>query len=162
MSPIVCNASPLIVLAKADLLRLLPALFSEVLVPEAVRDEIGRGPAGDPVRRLLPGCGWLHPVVLDPHLSPLAAFQLGRGETEVIEYARLHAGSAVLLDDRAARRTAAGLGLTVHGTLSVVAMGAVQGQVESFREAVRRLRAAGLYASDSVVAAVEGRLQGGT
>jgi predicted nucleic acid-binding protein len=98
--------------------------------------------------------------VLDVPLSPLSALQLGHGETEVIEYARLHPGLAVLLDDRAARRVALGLGLTVHGTLSVVAMAAVKGHVESFPEAVKRLRAAGLYASDVAVEAAARRLQG--
>ena len=47
MSEVVSNASPLIVLAKADLLKILPALFSRVLVPQAVLDEIQAGPADD-------------------------------------------------------------------------------------------------------------------
>lgn len=159
MSAAVSNASPLILLAKADLLRLLPLLFSEVLVPQAVRDEILQGPPEDPMRKALPGCGWLQPVVLDPPLSPLSAWQLGRGEVEVIEYARLHPGVAVLLDDRVARRAAASLGLRMHGTLSVVAMGAAQGHVGSFSEAVKELKTAGLYASDAVVEEVAKCLQ---
>lgn len=44
MSPVVSNTSPLIVLAKAGLLELLPGLFSEVIVPTAVNDEIMAGP----------------------------------------------------------------------------------------------------------------------
>ena len=40
MSAAVSNASPLIVLAKANLLRLLPLVFFEVLLPQAVREEI--------------------------------------------------------------------------------------------------------------------------
>lgn len=101
MNGIDSNASPLIVLAKADLLALLPKLFTEVAVPLAVRDEILAGPEVDPMRRSLPGCGWLHVVTLDPPLSPLAAMQLGRGEAEVIECAQRHTGWAVLLDAQA-------------------------------------------------------------
>lgn len=59
MRHLVSNASPLIVLAKADLLRVLPALFPQVLVPEAVVDEIGAGPANDPMRLALASCSWL-------------------------------------------------------------------------------------------------------
>ncbi len=160
MSPAVSNASPLIVLAKAHLLRLMPLLFSEVIVPQAVREEILQGPPGDPMRQALPHCIWLRPVVLDPPLSPLSAWQLGRGEAEVIEYARLHPGGAALLDDRAARRAAASLGLKVHGSLSLVAMAAAQGRVGSFSEAANQLKAAGLYVSDALVQEAAKRLTG--
>ena len=77
---IVSNTSPLIVLAKAGLLELLPELFSEVVIPQAVRDEIESGPANDPMRVALPNCNWLNVVTPDPPLSPLAAMQLGRGD----------------------------------------------------------------------------------
>ena len=40
MDKIICDASPLIVLAKADLLELLPNQFSEIVVPQAVVEEI--------------------------------------------------------------------------------------------------------------------------
>lgn len=106
MSPVVANASPLIVLAKADMVQVLAALFSPVLVPQAVRQEIEAGPAEDPMKLALPSCSWLAMVRLEPPLSPLAAWQLGRGEAEVIEYPRLHGNLPVLLDDRAARRAA--------------------------------------------------------
>ncbi|HXP62753.1 MAG TPA: hypothetical protein VN829_19795, partial [Dongiaceae bacterium] len=61
---LVSNASPLIVLAKEDLLRILPALFPQVLVPQAVVDEIGAGPADDPMRLTLASCAWLVAVRL--------------------------------------------------------------------------------------------------
>ena len=158
---IVSNTSPLIVLAKAGLLDLLPKLFSEVLIPQAVRDEIQSGPADDPMRLALPGCGWLRVAVLEPPLSPLAAMQLGRGEAEVIEYACRQTDCAALLDDRAGRRAAQGLGLRVIGTLSVAAFASQQGHIASFDDAVQRLRSAGLYASDSVVEAVRRGLRNG-
>jgi len=47
MTSVVSDASPLIVLAKANLLHLLPELFSDVFVPRAVIDEITAGP-GEP------------------------------------------------------------------------------------------------------------------
>src|SRR6266487_5820822 len=109
MSDVVSNASPLIVLARADLLKILPALFSRVMVPQAVLDEIQAGPADDPMNQALPGCAWLSRVQLEPAISPLSTWQAGIGEAEVIEYARLHGTLPVLLDDRAARRAAEAL-----------------------------------------------------
>jgi hypothetical protein len=159
MSSVVSNASPLIVLAKADLLWILPRLFSSVFLPEAVRAEIEGGDAEDPMKSLLASCSWLVGVELAPPLSPLSQWQLGRGESEVIEYARLHADVLALLDDRAARRAAEALGVKVHGTLGVVAMAVRQGHVPSFEAAARQLKAAGLYVNDDVVKAVSQGLQ---
>ncbi len=155
MSDVVSNASPLIVLAKANLLHILPRLFSRVLVPEAVRDEVRAGPANDPLKLALPGCHWICSVRLDPAISPLSAWQAGCGEAEVIEEARLHGRLPVLLDDRAARRAAEALGLKVHGTVGLVAAATRLGHVESFAQSIADLQTAGLYVSKSVVTAVE-------
>lgn len=160
MNGVVCNASPLITMAKADLLRLIPELFTDVFIPQAVVDEIKAGPPEDPMNKILACCSWLQPVILEPPLSPLSVWQLGRGEAEVIEYARMHPKVEALLDDRLARRAAVKLGIKVHGTLSVIAMATIQGRVPSFLEAVKQLRAAGLYASDAVVKEVARKLAG--
>jgi len=148
---LVSNASPLIVLAKEDLLRILPALFPQVLVPQAVVDEIGAGPADDPMRLTLASCAWLVAVRLEPPLSPLITWRAGRGEAEVIEYARLNGNLPVLLDDRAALRFAKALGLTVHGCVGLVGTAVKTGILESFPRGVAQLRAAGLYISGEVV-----------
>lgn len=159
MSGLVSNASPLIILAKADLLRILPALFSQVLVPQAVLDEIGAGPDDDPMRLTLPSCHWIVRVRLEPPVSPLVSWQSGQGEAEVIEYARLHGRLPVLVDDRAARRIAEALGLKVHGTVGLMATAVRKGILDSFSTAITQLRTAGLYVSDAVVDTVAKRLR---
>ena len=92
-------------------------------------------------------------------MSPLATWQIGRGEAEVIEYARLHHELAALLDDRAARRAAEALGLKVYGTLSLVAIACKQKHIESFSAAVGKLKSAGLYVSDEIVETVRKKLR---
>jgi predicted nucleic acid-binding protein len=155
MRPVVSDASPLIVLAKANLLAPLPQLFSEVFLPQAVQDEILTGPPDDPMKKLLPSCSWLVPVKLSPPLSPLSVWQLGRGEAEVIEYARLHGNLPVLLDDRAGRRAAESLGLKVYGTLGLMAMAVKSGLISSFRDVADALKKAGLYVDDRIIEAVK-------
>lgn len=154
MSSAVCDASPLIVLAKAGWLALLPKLFTPVYVPDAVVNEIMDGPPGNAMRQALPGIDWLQRIAVNPPLSPLSMWQLGRGESEVLEYARLHPGMVALLDDRAARRAAVALGVKVFGTISIVALGVRHGHIASFTDVIRQLREADLYASDRVVAEV--------
>jgi predicted nucleic acid-binding protein len=103
------------------------------------------------MRRRLPSTAWLRRVQIDPPLSPLAAWQLGAGEAEVIEFARLHAGYGVILDDRAARRSAFGLGLKVYGTLSVLALARKRDLIPSFRQAAAAISRVGLYLQSVLV-----------
>lgn len=75
MKQIVCNASPLITLAKAGLLNVLPDQFGRVLCPQAVVGEILAGPPEDVMRKTLPALSWLECVRLDPPVSPLAVWR---------------------------------------------------------------------------------------
>lgn len=161
MPVVVSNASPLIILAKAELLDILRDQFGTIFVPQAVIEEILAGPPDDVMASQLRGQTWVKTVSLDPPLTPLAYWRLGRGEAEVIEYARLHPGTPALLDDRSARRAAKALGIPVYGTLSIIAKGVARGTSYSFDEAVLLLRKAGLYVDDNVVAAVQKGLHRG-
>ena len=49
---IVINASPIILLHKADLEFLLPALFSSIIIPDGVMDEISVHEEDDVARRI--------------------------------------------------------------------------------------------------------------
>ncbi len=154
VASVVCNASPLITLAKADLLEIVPNEFSKAVMPAAVVVEIVAGPQDDPMRASIDALQWLDQVELKPPLSPLAYWRLGRGESEVIEYARLHQGTVALLDDKNARRTAEALAVPVLGTLGLVARAFGHGHIQSIQDAANRLRKAGLFLDEGVIAAV--------
>jgi predicted nucleic acid-binding protein len=147
----VCDASPLIALAKAGLLEILPKLFSSVLVPQGVVREILNGPSTDPMRQAVNDLPWLEAVDLDPPVSPLVDVILGKGESEVIEWARSHSDCIALLDDRAARRTGKAVGISVIGTIGVLFWAAKRRVVPSFSEAVANIRSAGLYLPEDTV-----------
>ena len=159
MKPAVVNASPLIVLARAGYLDLLPMIFSSVVVPRGVVAEINAGPAEDPLSAVLAGAKWLSVVEMEPILSPLATSRLGRGETEVLEFARSHAGTVAILDDKAARRAAAMLGVPLVGTLGVLAAAAQGGFLPSFTIGVEAVVRAGLYVDPAVVLELAARLR---
>ena len=62
MKAAVINASPLIILARAGYINLLPKMFSSIAVPRAVVSEIEAGPAEAGFGNLLDGAGWLSVV----------------------------------------------------------------------------------------------------
>lgn len=159
MRVIVCDASPLIVLAKADLLDLLKAQFASGLIPSAVVREIRAGPPNDPMRLLLDQDTWFQQVEPQAPLILLPKGDLGHGEAAVIEFARTHSNHAVLLDDYKARRIAQAMGLTVFGTLSIVARAAKAKPSSSFLGMVQRLRESGLYIHQRVVDQVQRHLE---
>lgn len=159
MSEVVSDASPLIVLAKAQLLHLIPKLFDGVLIPEEVMAEIQSGPPEDPLRQALSSCDWMLTVRLDFPLPVDPGPRLGTGEAAVLEYARTRGNLPVLLDDRQARRRAESLGLKTYGTLGLIAMATTRGHIESFSSAVQQLRGAGLYVSDHVIDTVSKTLR---
>ncbi len=70
--PAVLNASPLIILAKAGYLDLVPNLVSPVIIPRAVAAEINAGPADDAALQFFAQPSWLPVIDLPPVLSPLA------------------------------------------------------------------------------------------
>jgi predicted nucleic acid-binding protein len=114
----VVNASPLILLAKIGHHHLLSQLPDELIVPQAVVDEINAGPLTDAARQLLADSPLpLLPVVADPMVL---TWDLGAGETAVLSYACNHPGWRVVVDDGAARRCAHALGIPLVGTLGVI------------------------------------------
>jgi predicted nucleic acid-binding protein len=111
--PAVSNASPLIALAAIERLNLLPALFTSVLIPPAVAQEIKRSIPVAPVWLTMKALGTALPTVVMRRT-------LADGEREAIALAiELHA-DPIILDDLPARRVAKAVGLNVIGAVGVL------------------------------------------
>lgn len=126
---IVSDTSPLNYLLQIDAIELLPALFGEVALPQAVRCELLEAGAPAIVRSwasALPD--WA--VVLDA-VDPGAAngHGLGVGEVEAIGLARERHAKLLLCDDRAPVTVARSLGLDTLGTIGVLVRAARRGMV---------------------------------
>jgi len=150
----VLNASPVIVLARAGYLDLVPKLISSPVIPRAVATEIQAGEANDPACRFLSSPSWLRVVDLNPALSPLAMWRLGQGESEVLEYARKNPGTVAVLDDKAARRSAKALNVPVVGTLGLLLAAKRAGLLDSLQIAIDRVKSSGLFVDDTVASRV--------
>ncbi len=146
----VVNASPLIALGRVGQLRLLSDLAGWVIVPKAARAEVLR--LEDAASRALLAATSFHvPETVAPD-SVVSMWGLGAGETEVLAFAKQSPGVEALVDDLAARRCAAALGVPTRGTLGVVLLAKKRGLLPSAAAVLDELRAAGLYLSPSLVA----------
>jgi len=146
----VVNASPIIVLAKAGYAHLLSALTAEIVVPQAVIDEINAGPSDDPARL------WFAerplPVAAVSELpAELLAWDLGAGETAVMAYALANSGWTAIIDDNAARKCARSFGIRVKGTLAVVIMAKQRSLIPSAAAVMRQLQQHGYHIQESIV-----------
>ncbi|HOE12051.1 MAG TPA: DUF3368 domain-containing protein [bacterium] len=145
------NASPLIFLAKADLLDLLQLVGKEIVVPAPVAREIEQRGRSDPTARAIENTAWL--VVLDIPSVPeqIQSWDLGIGESSVLAWAYSHPGTIAILDDLAARRCAATLGIPVRGTLGLVLAAKKLGRISKARPILDKLRSSGMYLSERIV-----------
>lgn len=139
---VVVDSSPLIVLFKAGLEGILPKLFDEIIVPDAVRQEIEAGASDDPARINLPSVAW---VKFDEGSEAESFARLGAGETSVISSALRIGEAKVLLGDAAARDQARDLGLQVVGTGGLLVLAKRAGVIESFDDAIEAVIRSGLW-----------------
>lgn len=146
--PAVTDASAVIVLAKVGRLPLLRLAGDPVFVPRAVEQEILAGGPADAAVQALPQTNWLVVVDVGPVLPTLGQFRLGAGEAEVLTWALTHPGTEAVIDDRAARRCAAALGVPHRGCVELVLAAKQQGLLPAARSVLEELRQVSFYLSD--------------
>ena len=100
----VVNASPIISLTKINKASFLIELCDELLIPKGVAEEIDRGTEDDPARVWLQQFAGAYVKDVGSIDAVISAWDLGRGETEVINWAFTNPGWTPVLDDRAARK----------------------------------------------------------
>lgn len=148
---VIINASPLIVLFKSQQVELLPQLFTEILVPSAVWNEITAAGKNDVASRQLPSTPWVQRVEIAAVAPEVAAWDLGKGESEVLSLSLTNPDCAAIVDDRAARRCAQTLGVITLGTGGVLILAKRRGLIATISPGIQALRDAGLWLSDSLV-----------
>ena len=128
---VISNASPLIALSQLDHLDLLEQFFHTVIIPPAVADEIS------PTVHLP---AWIEKRSLSQPIGPrILSASLGPDESEAISLALETGARLVILDERAGRRLARGLGLSIIGVLGVLLMGKRRGLLPAMKPCLDRL-----------------------
>ncbi len=112
---VVADTSPLLNLAAVDKLSLLKLLYSEIVIPPAVSEELCRN-------GIRPDLSFMRVVTADDrNMVTVLQDQLDPGEAEAIAVAlELHA-DLLLVDEKRGRRLATAHGLEITGLLGVLA-----------------------------------------
>lgn len=149
---VVSDSSPLIALADVGQLRLLRDLFSTVLIPEAVYQEIVVQGAGRAGAEAVQAAAWIEQRgVVNTGLADVLKLELDEGEAEAITLAFESGADLVLLDERRGRQRAVRLGLRVTGVLGVLVEAKHQGLLAAVRPVLDALRRdAGFWISDDL------------
>ena len=141
----VSDAGPLIHLAEIDSLELLSA-FDTLLIPETVYEEVEAGGVPD-------GISDLSYELVEADERSVESEELDAGERAALAVAREH-DVILLTDDLAAREVASDVGVEVHGSLGVIALGYGRGLLDR-GEAASRMRAlqreTSLFVTEAVV-----------
>ena len=154
MPEVVCNTSPLQYLHQLDLLTLLPALATRVLVPPAVQKELS---VGRSLGLKVPAVEDLSWVTIRQPMSRRALpliNDLGAGETEVLLIALETPGTIAVLDDALARRVAEVLKIPFIGTLGILLDAKEAGLIAAIRPLLDALHALRFRMSSSTRSAV--------
>lgn len=148
---IVADAGPLIALARTGHLGLLSALFHEVLIPQAIREELKLSsdrPGARELRRAVAPGGWMKVRKVDTQMEMSPA--LGPGEKEAILLAS-RKKTLLLIDDHKARQAAKSLDVRVIGTGRLLIEAKRQGLLKHVAPVLDEFAAAGYRLSGVLV-----------
>ncbi len=144
---VVVNATPLIALAILNRLDILRQMFSEVIVPTAVYEEVVAQGSERVGATAVARADWLHVVTptTTPTIEPLL-LGLDKGEMQVLLLARELRPNWVLIDEKLGRRVAKAMDLPVKGTLGVLLAAVLAGLLskEQALEALQTLLTHGI------------------
>ena len=126
---IICDSSPIISLASLDKLLLLEKMFTDILIPSAVWEEVvNESFAEVPILR-----NFFSNRVKQVNDLVFTSQRIDRGEIEAINlYLELKA-DYLLIDDRDGREIAEGKGIKCLGTLAILIAGKKKGYVKELR-----------------------------
>lgn len=146
MSVVVSDASPLINLARVNQFDLLATFYGQIVIPEAVYEEVVVRGEGRDGSREVKEATWIDVLLPQDELAVHAlGAELGRGEASAIILAQELDSPLLIIDEIRGRRIAIQLGLKIHGTLGILTRAKREGRVVSLRQALDLLRARGSW-----------------
>lgn len=149
---IVINTSPLIALVAAlGDLTLLQSLYTQVLIPFEVCQEIKSGGSSNFAVSEFEAATWLEKQSTPVTISPLLLNSLDQGEAAVIQLALNEKIPTVCIDEAVGRRIARLSGLSVTGSIGILLRAKQQGYPISIQQTIERMLKRGIRLSTTVI-----------
>lgn len=156
MLEVITDTSPIQYLYQINQLNLLPILYEQVKMPQAVADELAQGRAQGIQLPNPDSLSWIALCsVPSPILVPKIS-NLGTGEREVLSLATTIPDSLVILDDALARIYAQQLNVRMTGTLGVLLKAKQAGYVSAIAPILDELNTLSFRLAPATRAAVLG------
>lgn len=147
---VVADTSPINYLVLLGHIEILPKIYGEVLIPQAVFDELQDSDAPADVRAWVSAPpAWLRISSIAYQPDPLLDV-LDRGERDAILLAESVKADRLIIDDLDGRREAANRKLPVIGTLGILAEAARRNLLE-LPQALAALQATNFHAAPSLI-----------
>lgn len=149
---VVSDTSPVSNLYAISQLELLHILYQEIVIPQAVFDELLADPAQQPHIAQIQAYDWIRVLkVTNQQVLSQLLTELDQGEAEALTLAQEIQADLILLDEHRGRQAASRLGLHCTGLLGVLLEAKAKGLIPAARPLLDRMRIEnGFWLSDAV------------
>jgi len=148
---VIVNTSPLFYLHRLECLYILEKLYGEIVIPQAVVNELLEGKrTGEDVPEVS-SYNWIkvEQVNLPAFIKMIP--DLGQGEAEVLALGDAKKESLLIIDDALGRRIAKLYGFKFTGTAGVLIRAKEKKHITEVKSVLRQLKVAGFYLTDKVI-----------
>lgn len=150
MLKIVSNTTPLISLLKIEKLTILKELYSKIIIPQEVYNELENGKHKDYYTDLTK-LDWIEIKSIKDGKSLSYFLDLDKGEAETIILANEMEADLVIMDERLGRFHAKHANLKTTGTLGVLLKAKEKGIIKTINPLLVDLKEKGIWLNDGLI-----------
>jgi uncharacterized protein len=144
MLKVISNTTSLIALLKIGRLEFLRQLYGEIIIPNAVLEEINKG-KNKPYYTDFGSLDWIKVMAVQDKKALLYFIDLDAGEAEVIVLANEIEADVVIIDETLGRRYASNADLKVTGTMGVLIKAKERGYIDKVKPLLDLLQEKGIW-----------------
>lgn len=152
MHKVISNTTPLIALCHVGLLDVLKKIYGEIMIPQAVYQELSEKKESICKKQVDCSLNWIHVEKIENQMAKsMFKAQLHDGEVEVMILAIEKNADTVIIDDANAKKHAKYLKLPVTGTLGVLIKAKRQGYISELKPIIQEMRNNDIYISEDLM-----------
>ena len=148
---IVSNSTPLIALSRINEFDLLRIIFSSIIIPGAVYNEVVLEGAGRSGVKEVANASWIIKRDVQNLLAvSMLQVDLDRGEAEAVVLAKELGADYLLLDEKKARRIARNSEIKIMGTVGILGLAAKKGLISNLDDTFTKLEQNGFRFTEEI------------